>query len=115
MDNQTINKSRNMNMKLRSMVYYCLGIVESLLVFRLIFKVLGANPGSFFVSWIYTATDELLSPFRGIFRAVVNSGIETKSVLEPAVIITMIVYALIAYGVARLIKILEKPKNPAIQ
>ena len=111
MDKIEVNKSRENNIKLRNIVYYILGILEAFLAFRLIFKLLGANPVSTFVSLIYTISGILLVPFSGIFRSAVNQGIETKSVLEPAIIIAMIVYALVAYAVVRLIKIYKTPKN----
>lgn len=109
MENTEVNKSRQSNLKLRSMVYYVFGILQALLAFRLIFKLLGANPESTFVSLIYTVSGAFLSPFSGIFRSAVNEGIETKSVLEPTTIIAMIVYALIAYGIVRLIEIYQTP------
>lgn len=111
MDKIEVNKSRENNIKLRNIVYYILGILEAFLAFRLIFKLLGANPVNTFVSLIYTISGILLVPFSGIFRSAVNQGIETKSVLEPAIIIAMIVYALVAYAVVRLIKIYKTPKN----
>lgn len=111
MQNTEAATSRQSNLKHRKIVYYILGVLESLFAFRLFFKLLGANPESTLVSLIYTITGIFMAPFSGIFRAVVNKGIETKSVLEPAAIIAMIVYALIAYGVVRLIKIYEAPRN----
>jgi hypothetical protein len=96
---------------LKKIVYYLLGVLEALLAFRFIFKLLGANPGSTFVSLIYTISGAFLAPFNSIFRAAVNKGIETESVLEPTTIIAMIVYALIAYGVVKLIEIYETPKE----
>ncbi len=98
-------KSNAFILKLRKTVYFLLGILEALLGFRLVFKFLGANPGSAFVSFIYEASDAFLIPFSGIFRAAVNQGIETASVLEPKTIIAMIVYALMAYGLVRLFEI----------
>jgi len=85
------------------------------LAFRLIFKILGANPEHTFVSIIYNISGAFLAPFSGIFRTSVTKGIETKSVLEPATIIAMIVCALISYGVVELIKIYETPKDKRIQ
>ena len=79
------------NFKIRKIVYYVLGVIEAFFAFRLIFKLLGANPGSTFVSLIYTISGILLAPFSGIFRSAVSKGIETKSVLEPTIIIGMIV------------------------
>ena len=36
-------------LKQRRIVYYILGILEALFAFRLVFKLLGRNPGSIFV------------------------------------------------------------------
>lgn len=107
--------SDNNNFKLRKIVYYVLGILEAFFTFRLVFKILGANPESTFVSIIYAISGAFLAPFSGIFRTSVAKGIETKSILEPATIIAMIVYALIAYGVVKLIKIYETPRDKEIQ
>lgn len=97
--------------KITKIVYYLLGFLETLLAFRLVLKLLGANPESAFVSIIYAVTGVLLAPFIGIFRMAVTQGIETKAVLEPANIIGMMVYALVAYGIVKLIKINATPKD----
>lgn len=80
------------------------GAVEILLAFRLGFKLLGANPGNEFVRGIYTFTQYIVGVFEGIFSKVTTSGIETTSVFEPATAIAMLVVALIAWGVMKLIK-----------
>lgn len=98
-------RSNTTILRLRKTVYLLLGILEALLGFRLIFRWLGANPGSSFVAMIYDASEFFLTPFSGIFRAAVNPGIETSSVLEPKTIIAMIVYGLMGYGLVRLIEI----------
>jgi hypothetical protein len=116
MENEKIRVYRTHEnyLKLRKIIYYILGVLEALFAFRLIFKLLGANPESTFVSLIYTISGVFLAPFNVIFSPAVTKGIETQSVLEPATIIAMIVYALIAYGIVRLIKILATPKNKEI-
>ena len=114
MDKNNVNRSYDSNLISVKTVYYILGVLETLFAFRLIFRFLGANPGSTFVSLIYTSSGAFLAPFSGIFRSAVNNGIETRSVLEPSTIIAMIVYALIAYGIVRLIQIYETPKDKEI-
>ncbi|MCL6573058.1 MAG: hypothetical protein K6T88_15460 [Bacillus sp. (in: Bacteria)] len=105
-------KSENQgNLKTRKIIYYVLGILEVLFAFRLVFKVLGANPESTFVGMIYSVTNIFLTPFVGIFRGAVTKGIETQSVLEPPLIIAMIVYAILAWGIVKLIEIANKNKN----
>lgn len=97
--------------KSRKIVYYILGVLEAFLAFRFIFKLLGANPESGFVSFIYSVSKIFLTPFSGIFRAAVTQGLETKSVFEPANLIAMAFYLLLAYGIVKLIKIYETPKD----
>ena len=89
-------------------VYYILGVLETLLAFRFVFRLLGANPASGFVSFIYALTQVFLAPFYGIFRSFISQGIETRSVFEPATLIAMLVYAVIVYGIARLIELLAE-------
>ncbi len=94
------------NSRFRKLIYYILGVLEVLLAFRLVLKILGSNPENMFVNAIYTSSNIFLTPFSGIFSSVATEGIETNAVLEPAVIIAMIVYALIVYGIVKLIEII---------
>jgi hypothetical protein len=86
------------------LMYYILGAIEVALAFRLILKIAGANVGSGFVQIIYVLTDLLVLPFRGIFQSAYSTG-TTASVFEPAVLVAMIVYAVLAWGLVKLIKI----------
>ncbi len=88
-------------------IWYILGVVEILLVFRVIFKALGANAGSGFTNMIYALSDPLAAPFAGIF------GVTTaqRSVFEWSTLIAGIVYLLVAYGLVQLIQLI-KPTTP---
>jgi hypothetical protein len=90
----------------RYLVYYVVGVIEVLLSFRLVFKILGANPESGFVSFIYAVTGIFLAPFYGIFQTFTTQGAETTSFLEPATLIAMAVYGIIGWGIAKLIEVL---------
>lgn len=94
------------------LVYYLTGILEILLGFRFILKVLGANPGSPFVSFIYPLSGAFENPFRGIFHSSVTQGIETGAVLEPSTLVAMLVYGLIAIGLVELVKLLTATREP---
>ncbi len=110
-ENRVKDKQEEKYLKLKRAVYYILGILETLLAFRFIFKLLGANPSNTFVSLIYSISGVFLAPFTTIFRAARNPGIETASVLEPATLIAMAVYALLAFGVIKLIRISVAPND----
>lgn len=108
--NNDSKKFENDNMplwfyKTRQGIYYVLGIIEVLLGFRFIFKLLGANPKNGFVSFLYSTAGIFTTPFTGIFNSSVFPGLVANSVFEPAVIIGMIVYSLIAWGLVSLIRI----------
>ncbi len=88
-------------------IYFLFGILEVLLAFRLIFKLAGANPGSIFVNAIYSLTGIFILPFSGIFRQAATTGVETTAILEPATVIAIIVYAVLAWGIVALVRILS--------
>lgn len=51
-------------------------------------------------------------PFEGIFRKSVAQGVETTSVFEPSTVVAIVVYALLAYGVVKLIRISSGEEQP---
>ena len=85
-------------------VYLVLGIVEALLIIRIVLKLLAANPDAGFSSLIYGITAPLVALFQGVFPNAQGNG----SVLDAAAILAMIVYALVAWGIVRLIAILSR-------
>lgn len=111
MEENNLKKDNLGNLKIRRFVYFILGALEVLFAFRLVFKILGANPESSFVSIIYSITKIFLAPFNGIFRTAVTEGIETQAVLEPTLIIAMLVYAALAWGIVKLIEISSNQKD----
>lgn len=87
------------------LIYFLFGVLEVLLAFRLVLKVAGASIGSSFVGLIYGVTGILIAPFEGIFRRFFTQGVETTSVLEPSTLVALIVYAVLAWGVVKLVRI----------
>jgi len=83
--------------------YLVFGIIEGLLAIRLILKLLGANPHAGFANFIYGVTDFFMAPFRYLLPTI---GGSSGAVLETSVVIAIIVYALIAWVLARLIVIM---------
>jgi hypothetical protein len=98
--------------RLSYFIYFIFGALEILLAFRLILKLMGASTASAFVRFIYSVSAIFIWPFEGIFRRAVSEGIETASVLEPSTIVALIVYAVIAWGVVRLVGVLSGEPQP---
>ena len=84
-------------------VWYALGVLEVLLAFRFVLKLLGANPAAGFSNFIYTLSYPFTLPFSTVFGTTSVSG----SVFEWTTLLAMAVYWLVAFG---LIKILTMSK-----
>jgi hypothetical protein len=84
-------------------IWYVLWVVEVLLAFRVMLKMVGANPLSGFANFVYTISDVFALPFAGIFGATI-AGV---SVFEWSSFFAMGVYALLAYAIVRLIKLIK--------
>ena len=80
-------------------VWYLLGIIEILLAFRFVLKLVAANPLAGFTSFIYGASYFFAAPFLAVFR---TSRIVEGSVFEWTTLLAMIVYAIIAWGIVKL-------------
>lgn len=87
------------------LIYFFLGVLEILLAFRLVLKLAGASVASSFVGLIYGLTGVFILPFEGIFRRGYTQGIEETSILEPSTLVALIVYAVLAWGIVKLIQI----------
>jgi uncharacterized protein YggT (Ycf19 family) len=83
--------------------YLTFGIIDALLVIRLVLKLLGANPLAGFSTFVYGLTDIFLAPFKNLLPVV---GGSSGAVLEMSVVIAIIVYALIGWALARVIAIM---------
>ncbi len=89
-------------------IWYVLGVIETLLTFRILLKLLDANMGSPFVSLIYIVTDPLALPFSGIFGV---TYVTNGAYFEWSTLVGMIVYLLIAFALVQLMQLM-KPTNP---
>jgi uncharacterized protein YggT (Ycf19 family) len=86
-------------------IWYILAVVEILLAFRMVLKVLGANPDSGFTTLILALSGPFAAPFNGMFNVSVT---QQGSVFEWSTIIAAAVYALVAFGIVQLIH-MSKP------
>jgi hypothetical protein len=80
-------------------VWYILGLVEILLTFRFVLKLLGANATAGFTSFIYGVTYIFVAPFLSVFRLTKVLG----SVFEWTTLLAMFVYWVIAFGIIKLL------------
>jgi uncharacterized protein YggT (Ycf19 family) len=89
-------------------VYTIGGIVEVLILIRIILELFAANPDAGFSNLIYTITALLVAPFQGVFPTPQSHG----SILDLAAVLAIIVYALLAWGIARLFELIQRRSAP---
>jgi hypothetical protein len=79
-------------------IYVFLGLIELLLGLRFVFLLLGANPASAIVGWVYSWSGIFTAPFAGIFGQTATTagpGVVSQSVFDWTTLIALIVYGLI--------------------
>lgn len=91
-------------------IYYIAAILEALLAFRFVFHLFGANPEAGFVIFIESPSSIFMAPFTLIFP---SSPAGTTGYFEWPVLVAMVVYVLIAYGLVELINVIvaRSPKE----
>jgi hypothetical protein len=93
----------------KQVIYFIFGVIEALLALRFVLLALGANQGSPFVDLIYGLSRPFVLPFQGIF----GEPALGSSVFEWSSLVAIVVYMLLAYGLARLVDLLYAPARPA--
>jgi len=98
MDSSYTSSSTKPLYKGTQIVWYILGLLELLLVFRFALKLLAANQQAGFTDFIYSVTHIFVSPFNNVFRitSVANN------IFEWTTLLAMLVYWLIAIGIIKL-------------
>ncbi|HET8669225.1 MAG TPA: hypothetical protein VFM05_00985 [Candidatus Saccharimonadales bacterium] len=91
-----------------NLVWYILGFIEILLGLRFVLKLFGANPDNPFVDLVYAISGVLTAPFDNIFNVATATAGEVRSVFEPSILVAMAIYALLAWGIVKLITINQK-------
>lgn len=78
------------------------GLVLSLLALRFVLLLFGANRANPFASFVYNVTYPLVAPFYGLFGLTVQYGVAR---VELETVFAVIVYALLGYGIMRLLSL----------
>jgi hypothetical protein len=85
-------------------VWYLFNILEVLLAFRFVLRLLGANSAATFTNIIYSITAPFTAPFQAVFGTTRVVG----ATFEWTTLLAMFVYWLLAWGIVRLI-VMSKP------
>ena len=101
---------RHSSYRMVQAIYLLFGIIEGLIVVRVVLRALGANPQAGFAEFIYGLSAPFLAPFVGLFGSPQAGG----SVLEVHSIVALVVYALVGWLLARLAWVLFGETRSAV-
>jgi hypothetical protein len=104
-------EQRIFTFKATQLIWLGLGLLEGLIALRIFLKLIGANAANSFAGLLYSFTDLFLLPFVGLTGTPAAGGM----VLEISSVIAMIVYALLAWVLERLVWVLfYRPRTAAV-
>ena len=89
--------------KVEQLFIFIYVFIAALLLFRFVLSLFGASYETTFVSFVYDLTSPFMVPFEGMFGAPPGIGVYR---VEFEVIVALIVYALLFFGLARLVRII---------
>lgn len=109
--NEPEREQRIFTFKASQWIWLLFGILEALIALRIGLKLIGANPDSPIVAAIYGFTYLFLYPFQGMTVTPSAGGM----VLELSSFFAMLIYALIAWAMERIVWVLfYRPRGPVV-
>ena len=101
------NQARaNIRYWITSVTYFVLGVLEVILLLRFIFRLLGANQDNAFIMFLYNLSHVFVIAFNGIFN---DQTLGRNGVFEISTLVAMVVYALLAWGIVSLGRLIFAP------
>lgn len=106
---EDIGKERRLILdKVAQLIYLIIGLLELGLGLRILLKLIAANPASPFAQLVYGITDLLVWPFQGL---TVTPTASNGMILEISTFFAMVVYAVAAWGVTKLLYLIFTPAS----
>jgi ABC-2 type transport system ATP-binding protein len=97
----SFSERRQSSYRLIQAVYLIFALIEALLAIRFVLRLLGANPDAGFARFISSLSAVFVTPFLGLIGTPESGG----SMLEPQLLVAIVVYALLGWLVAKLIRL----------
>jgi hypothetical protein len=94
--------------KIVQFIYLITGLLELALGLRVLLKLIAANPASPFAQLVYMVTDLFVWPFQGL---TVTPTAGNGMALELSTFFAMLIYAVAAWGIAKLLYLIFSPTS----
>ena len=95
-----------------NVISFLSGVLEMILALRFVFRLLGASQENSFMLFLYRFSQVFAAPFHSIFQ---DQALGTRSVFELSTLVAMLVYALLAWGLAALSRMVFAPNKSGRQ
>ena len=89
------------------MVAFLFGVLQTLLILRIVLLLLNANPDNNIVDWIYSVTQPFVDPFLGMFQMDSVTG-QKGSVLDVAAIVALVAWSLIETLIVSVLRLFDR-------
>jgi len=99
-ESDTVTEAGSFGGAVARIIYFVSGIIMALLGLRFVLALLGANPANPFADFIYTTSHPFVAPFFGLFN---YQSIYGVSRFELETLIAIVVYAILAWGIVRMV------------
>ncbi len=96
---------------INSICNIALAVITFFLGLRILLHLFNANAATPFVAWIYSVSDGLIYPFRGIFP---NPALGNNAVFDLSAFIALVAYAMVFYFIVALIRAVARPSDDYI-
>lgn len=97
---------------IRRIVWLLFGVLQVMLILRILLLLLNANEGNDLVALIVGVTDPFVQPFRGMFRLDEVSG-SSGSVLDVAAVIALVAWTLVEALVLGIVSLADRRATTA--
>ena len=97
---------------IRRIVWLLFGVLQAMLVLRILLLLLNANEGNDIVAFIVGVTDPFVEPFRGMFRLDEVNG-SSGSVLDFAAVVALVAWTLIEALVLGIVSLADRRATTA--
>lgn len=94
-------KPLHIRYRIERAIFFILWIVNSILLLRILFFLLGANPAAPFINWLYGFSAFFVTPFVGIFKTPEYG----QNVLDLASVVAIFIYFILAISIIKFLNI----------
>jgi hypothetical protein len=98
-----IKKPLHVRYRVEKVIFFILWTVNSILLLRILFFLLGANRDAPFIDWLYGFSSIFVIPFVGIF----STPEYGTSVLDLASVVAIFIYFILAISIIKFINVMN--------